>query len=144
VNLWSVYLNEKLKGIPSWETHEAITLEKRAERMQSYMDAGANFADWSVWTALESYLQIQEAFGWVAYQEVFKEYRGLSAGQAPSTEQAVINQWVMRLSKTVNFNLGPFYVTWGLPVNQATLDSIADLPEWEDNPMKAYEAPQTP
>jgi len=141
VNLWSVYLNEKLKGVPSWETHEAITLEKRAERMQSYMDAGANFDDWSVWTALESYLQIQEAFGWETYTNIFGQYRALSAGAAPSSEQGIIDQWVVRLSNTVNKNLGPFYVTWGLPVSQTALDSIADLPDWEENPMKSFDVP---
>lgn len=56
VNLWFVYFNEKLKGFFSWEIHGAITMEKRVERMKNYMDVGVNFDDWSVWTALESYL----------------------------------------------------------------------------------------
>ncbi len=64
-NLWSVYLFEEWVGKPRAEGHDAIRPLDRRQRMQAYFKGGGNFErDWSVWTALETYLQVQEAFGW--------------------------------------------------------------------------------
>jgi hypothetical protein len=37
---------------------------------------------------------------------------------------------MMRFSRTVNRNLGPFFQAWGLPVTDKALASIASLPAW--------------
>ncbi|MEC9070823.1 MAG: M60 family metallopeptidase, partial [Myxococcota bacterium] len=109
-NLWSVYVSEEVFGIDRSVAHPALDPAAREERTASYLAGGADFwEEWSVWTALETYLQLQETFGWVLYQNLFPEYRKLSEGDSPQTDQERINQWVVRSSEQVGMNLGPFY-----------------------------------
>ncbi len=132
-NLWSVYVYEEVVGRNRDETHEAIRPEARAARLAAYLGGGANFADWSVWVALETYLQLQEAFGWQLLTDLMTEYRELR--DVPRDDPQRIDTWVVRSSTHAGVNLGPFYVAWGLPVSQAALDVVAELPAWADDPM---------
>ena len=132
-NLWSVYVYEEVVGRHRDETHEAIRPEARAARMAAYLAGGADFGDWSVWVALETYLQLQEAFGWRLLTELFVEYRALR--DVPRDDAQRIDTWVVRSSTHAGVNLGPFYVAWGLPVSQAALDVVAELPAWAEDPM---------
>ncbi len=138
VNLWSIYAMEKVVGLPSSQTHPAISPENRQQRILDYLASGPDFGQWSVWTALETYLQLQEGFGWAAYQSVFAEYYGLTPSEQPANEQEVIDQWLVRFSMAVERNLGPFFQAWAIPVSPAALDAVADLPAWGENPMLPY------
>jgi len=134
VNLWSVYISETLFGIDRGVAHEALAPAARAQRMADYLAGGARFENWSVWTALETYLQLQEAFGWAPFTALFREYHGLQPGTFPD-EQTKIDQWVIRSSRAFERNLGPFYAAWGLPISAAARDAAAELPPWEEDPM---------
>lgn len=57
-NLWSVYVHEKVLGIPRNKAHEALRPACRKERIKGYLEEGAQLKDWSMWTALETYLQV--------------------------------------------------------------------------------------
>ena len=138
-NLWSVYVSEVYLGLDLGSSHPAINLEKRKERLASYLATGPDFSKWSVWTALETYLQLEEAFGWGFYAPLFTEYRNLNANEKPKNNQERIDQWVIRSSKAVEFNLGPFYVSWGFPIDDAVINEVAALPEWADNPMLNFD-----
>ena len=103
-----------------------------AEKFAKYTAGGKpDFAKWQSdpFLALAMYVQLQHAFGWDAYKKVFAEYRALPAGERPKTVER-IDQWMVRYSKTVNRNLGPFFQAWGLPVTDPALASIAKLPAW--------------
>jgi len=76
------------------------------------------------------YAQMQEAFGWDAYRWVFATYLALPDAERPRTDDEKRDQWLVRFSRTVGRNLGPFYEAWGVPTSQAARDSIASLPEW--------------
>ena len=134
-NLWSVYIYETVVGRESTNTHEAIGAEQRAARRAAYLDGGANFADWSVWVALDTYLQLQEAFGWALLTDLMVEYRALANADQPADDPDRIDQWVVRSAHAAGVNLGPFYLAWGFPVSPAALDAIADLPPWDGDPM---------
>ncbi|XP_050187438.1 TRPM8 channel-associated factor 2 isoform X4 [Myiozetetes cayanensis] len=56
-NLWSVYVHEKVLGIPRHQAHQALKSQCRQERIKEYLRKGAQLKDWNVWTALETYLQ---------------------------------------------------------------------------------------
>ena len=136
VNLWSVYVYEEVLGISRDVAHSALAPDDRAQRIEDYLAGGADFwADWSVWTALETYLQLQEAFGWEFFVDLFAEYNGLSGAEEPSGDQARIDQWVERSSLAAGRDLGPFYEAWGFPVSEEVLDSISTLPVWLEDPM---------
>ena len=134
VNLWSVYVSEAVFGIDRGVAHEALSPQTRADRMARYLAGGANFESWSVWVALESYLQLQEAFGWAPFTALFREYRDLPAGMFAG-EQAMIDEWVMRSSRAFGHDLGPFYAAWGLPISAAARREAARSPAWDEDPM---------
>ncbi len=135
-NLWSVYLFEELVGIDRDETHRAISPLNRRQRIKTYFGNGRNFEEeWNVWTALETYLQLQEAFGWEPFRKVFDEYNRLPESEWPKTQQDRNDQWVIRFSKAVGKNLVPFFEAWNLPMSDSVQEELQSLPAWEDHPV---------
>ena len=139
-NLWSVYLFEEYVGKDRDDTHRAIGPLNRRQRIVDYFGKGADFqASWSVWTALETYLQIQERFGWEPFIAVFDEYNRLPRDQWPKSQQEKNDQFVVRLSKATYHNLVPFWRTWGLPLSEGIESELVDLPIWEDHPVAKFQ-----
>lgn len=81
------------------------------------------------------YLQLQEAFGWDAFKQVFAQYRGLRAEERPRTTSQKVDLWVITFSKTVGRNLAQFHRAWGFPVSREAESQIADLPSWMPNEL---------
>ncbi|XP_037370968.1 TRPM8 channel-associated factor 2-like [Talpa occidentalis] len=135
-NLWSVYVHETVLGIPRAQAHPALSPPEREKRIKTYLDKGAHLRDWEVWTALETYLQLQEAFGWEPFTELFAEYQTLSS--LPKDKADKMNLWVQKFSNKVQKNLAPFFESWGWPVRKEVAESLACLPAWQENPMRAY------
>ncbi len=134
VNLWSVYAMENVVGITRAEGHPALAPADRAARIDAYIDGGRNYAaDWSVWTALETYLQVQERFGWAPFQRLFARYR--AEGSAPANEQARLDRWAQWSSEEVGMDLTPFYLAWGWPLSPSVADGLSALPDWTDHPL---------
>ena len=132
-NLWSVKMYDSL-GISAADGHSALSASNRAARLAWYRanKVMGNSVSWNVWVALETYMQLQEAFGWSFYATIFTQYRGISD---PGTDAARINEWVRRSSFVADRNLGPFYQAWGFQVTHSVLDEIANLPAWAEDPM---------
>ncbi|XP_074123751.1 TRPM8 channel-associated factor 2-like isoform X2 [Sminthopsis crassicaudata] len=135
-NLWSVYVHEMVLGIHRSQAHPDLTPSKRETRIKEYLRKGAPLNEWSVWTALETYLQLQEAFGWEPFTQIFTKYKTLSG--VPNNNPGKMNLWVKEFSHQVQRNLAPFFQSWGWPVQEEVAASLACLPEWQENPMKAY------
>lgn len=57
-NLWSVYIHETVLDIPRYKAHPALKPEERKARIKTHVEGGANLTDWTVWTCLETYLQV--------------------------------------------------------------------------------------
>lgn len=134
-NLFSVYASENYFGLDRSVAHSALDPASRADRMADHLGSGAPFEDWSVWVALESYLQLQEAFGWSLYIDVFTHFREQPASDWPADDQARIDQWVVATSAAAGVDLGPFFVAWGLPVSEWAVEEASVFPLWEDDPM---------
>jgi hypothetical protein len=134
-NLFSVYVSEEVVGIDRGEAHSAISDESRVIRISDYLATGPDFGSWSVWTALETYLQLQEKFGWAPFTQVFTEQRALSDAESPGADQARIDFWVLGMSEATNRDLVPFFTAWGFPVSQSTIDATAGLDPWLDHPL---------
>jgi len=138
-NLWSVYIYEEFIGKNRDETHSAIRPLDRKQRVNSYFQKGANFSsDWSVWTALETYLMVQEEFGWEPFTKTFIEYNNLPKEDWPNGQDEINDQWVIRLSRACGKNLAPFWKAWNLPLSSDVDRELKDLPVWEDHPVKRF------
>lgn len=138
-NLWSVYVHETVLGIPRDQAHPALSPSKREERIKEHLDKGAPLKDWNVWTALETYLQLQETFGWEPFTQLFAEYQTLS--HFPQNNAGRMNLWVKKFSEKVQKNLVPFFETWGWPIQKEVAESLSCLPLWQDHPMSIYVHP---
>ncbi len=136
--LWALYLIEERLGGSRDTAWPTITPAERRAGLEAHMAAGAPAPLWRSWTALETYLQLQEAFGWALFTQLFQEYRLIPFEQIPRLAQARIDQWVLRSSRAAGVDLGPFYETWGLSVSPAILAQTAELPEWAEDPMAEF------
>lgn len=80
--------------------------------------------------------QLQEAFGWDPFIQLFAEYQTLS--DIPQDNAGKMNLWVKKFSGKVQRNLAPFFKAWGWPVQEEVAESLAGLPPWEGNPLRVY------
>src|SRR5262249_28410691 len=101
-NLFTIYVFDKVCALSPTRAHEAISDAARARNLKAYL-AAPDFEKWKrdAFLALIMYIEVQEAFGWDAYQKVFAEYRALAPGDRPRTDDAKRDQWLVRLSRTV-------------------------------------------
>ncbi len=129
--LFAIYVMEKLCHIPV-KSNQHGSAEFRAAQMAKYNFAKPNFEQWKgdQWIGLTTYLQLQQEFGWEAFQHVFAQYAGLAESQRPKSDTEKRDQWMMRFSRQVHRNLGPFFQAWGIPTSERARASIADLPAW--------------
>lgn len=130
-NLFTLYVFERACNMPV-SAHQRISGETRAKKIKDYLAGGADFNQWKrdPFLALMMYVQLQEEFGWDAFKKVFAEYRDLPRNERPKNDDEKRDQWLVRFSRTVGHNLGPFFQAWGVPTSDEARASIADLPEW--------------
>lgn len=135
-NLWSVYVHEEVLGIDRAKAHPAMASEKRKGRAQEYVKGGRKLSDWSMWVALETYMQLQEKFGWDAFKKVFGAYHKMT--DFPKNNDGKMNLYAETFSQTVGMNLAGFFKAWGWPIETATEKKLSNLPAWCDHPMVQY------
>jgi len=130
-NLFTLYALDSVVGV-SPDEQERFTRGAIREEFAAHRRAGAPFATWKSkpFLALLMYVQLQRAFGWDAFKRVFAEYRALPKSERPADDAEKRDQWLMRFSRTVNRDLGPFFEAWRIPTSPAARASVADLPEW--------------
>ena len=131
VNLFSLYIMDKVCDVPD-KGHPSITKQARKRNTDRYFADGCDFEKWKrdPFLALCMYIQLQETFGWEPFTKVFKEYRTLTEEQRPQSDDEKRDQWMVRFSRAVGRNLGPFFQAWAVPTTEKARSSIADLPGW--------------
>ena len=130
VNLFTMYIFDKVCAIPPEKGR--MTEANVQKQYVSHFRNGCPFNEWKSkpFLALYMYYQLQQEFGWDAFKKVFAEYRDLPNSARPKTDDERRDQWMVRFSRTVGRNLGPFFKAWGVPTSAAAQASISDLPAW--------------
>lgn len=129
-NLFSVYAIEKAcKPAPGRRGHAAVD---SPPSVAAYLERGARFEEWKAepFLALQTYLLVQQAFGWEPFQAVFAEYSRLAPAERPKDDAEKRDQWMVRLSRATQRDLGPYFEAWGIPISPAARASVAELPDW--------------
>lgn len=129
-NLFALHAIDTIcKPAPGDRGHEAVN---QPPSIAKYVAGGAKFEQWQrePFLALQTYIQMQHAFGWEPFKQVFAEYRALPKDQRPHNDAEKRDQWMVRFSRRVGRNLGPFFQAWGIPTSDAARKSIAELPLW--------------
>ncbi|XP_029027204.2 TRPM8 channel-associated factor homolog [Betta splendens] len=135
-NLWSVYVHEEVLGINRAQAHSHLTVAERTTRIEKYVRRGRDLNKWDVWVALETYLQLQERFGWDAFKKVFAAYHTMS--NVPGDNNGKMNLYAETFSQTVQLNLCGFFKAWGWPIEASTEQKLSNLPPWTDHPLVKY------
>lgn len=130
VNLFSLYVFEKVFQIQSAETRTELTRKWQQRAIERYLAAEKPFEMWrkDAFLALTMYVQLIEKYGWDAFTQTFAGYRQLPDEERPRSDEARRDQWMVRFSQTVGENLGPFFEAWGIPTTEKARASINDLP----------------
>jgi len=131
VNLFTLYVFEKLCGKKPREANNCLAMPQRDQSLKMYL-ATRDFSKWQrdPGLALLMYVQLQEGFGWEPYIKLFAEYRDLPKSERPKNDDEKRDQWMVRFSKAVGKNLGPFFETWGVPTSEKACGEISGLPKW--------------
>ncbi|WP_165226781.1 M60 family metallopeptidase [Aquisphaera insulae] len=141
-NLMVLYVFDKVLGLRFDSGHPDIRdRAKRDRRIKDFMAKGSSFEKWKEdpFLALMMYIQLYEAFGPAPFQAAFAEYAKLPDQERPRSDDEKRDQWLVRLSKAVGKNLGPFFRAWGMPTSEGARASVQSLPAW----MPAgFEAPK--
>ncbi len=133
VNLFSLYVFEKMCGLgPKDKIHGGVLPANRERSLKKYLEDGKKFEKWQrdPFLALYMYSMMQEDFGWEPFTKVFKEYRAAEKSELPKNDDDKRDQWMVRFSRMVGKNLGPFFDAWGVPTSQEAKKSISSLSAW--------------
>lgn len=131
-NLFSLYAFEKICHSNPLEAHPALAKGAWIRNMNRYIAAGAQFEKWKQdpFVGLIMYIQLKNTFGWEPFVKTFTQYQEVPASERPKNDDQKRDQWMVRFSKTIGKNLGPFFQAWGVPTSDAARESIKDLPQW--------------
>jgi hypothetical protein len=130
--LFSLYIINELCHFPPTQGRASLGSPQQTKARAAYLAGGRNFETWKKepFLALQMYIQLINGFGWDALKKVIADYRPLAAGQRPKTDEEKRDQWMIRYSRTIRRNLGPFFDSWGVPVSAEAKAAVASLPKW--------------
>ncbi|HEY0866829.1 MAG TPA: M60 family metallopeptidase [Fimbriimonas sp.] len=125
-NFYSLLAMERIAGKGIWDR---LGKEKQA-KLEAHLEAGAPYDKWKgdPFLALTLYAQLIDAFGWDALSAVIKGYGDQEGQDWPDLKKR--DEWMVRYSRQVNRNLGPFFQAWGVPTSAEARDSIRGLETW--------------
>ena len=113
--------------------HSAITKEKRKEYIQTVKKASDKWAAWksNPFLSLTTYIQLVEGFGWDPMKAYLHSFGDTAKfGPDPKSDEETRDQFLIRYSKLVNKNLGPFFDAWGIPVSSSAKAEVSKLETW--------------
>jgi hypothetical protein len=110
--------------------HPAITDASAQKDYARWVESGYDWGTGGPFLRLRPYIELQQAFGWEPFKKVFAQYNNLPEAERPKTDLERNDQWMVRFSKAVGKDLGPFYQKWHIETSQQARDSIKNLPEW--------------
>ncbi len=133
VNIFSMYAIETICDPPRsaggwgrmWDAGA------RADAVRRMIRAGG-FDKVDLGGRLVMYRELREAFGWDAFKKTFRDYLDAPEEMLPKTDTEKRDQWMIRFSKSVGRDLGPFFATWKLGVTDKARRQVAALkvPGW--------------
>lgn len=112
--------------------HPNITPEARRAHVQKIRAATDKWAVWKSdpFLALTTYIQLVQGFGWESWRRYLHSFADPAFGPAPADDAQRRDQFLVRYSKIVGRNLGPFFEFWGIPVSSAAQQAVAGLEGW--------------
>lgn len=131
-NILALYVWDTVLHRPREEAHPNVKRAWFESAWKQYVAGGRSYEKLKSdpFLFLHLYITLQEQFGWEPFKKVFAEYRTLKPEERPQNDEQKRDQWMVRMSRAVGRNLGPYFERWNVPTSQAARDSIKDLPAW--------------
>lgn len=132
VNIFSHYALEQVYGRASDRGSRETVIEKTRQ----YLSRPLDDRNWmtvngALFERLAFYQVLSYEFGWEPFKQVFREYRALPLDQHPRSDIDRASDFLVRMSRATNHNLGPYFTQWGVQVHDAALGEVQSLPAWE-------------
>jgi len=125
VNFFTLYNMEHLCGIPPRKTRMGD--ESIQKRVRQWVSRGKPYEDWcgAPFLALETFVRLQQAYGWQAFEKLFAEYRTLDKAARPKNDAEKRDQWVTRLSRITGENIASVFDAWNIPLSEEARQSCS-------------------
>ena len=132
VNFFTLYNMEHVCGIPPRKTRMGEPGIRDAVR--KWVAGGKRHEDWcrDPFLALETFVRLQQAFGWKPLEELFAEYRTLPQAERPKNDAAKRDQWAVRLSRITGQNIAAVFDAWSIPLSAEARKACAKYPRAAD------------
>jgi len=137
-NIFALYVLEQIDGKTREEDHGAVKAETQAKKWGRYRAMGAPYNEWKSdpFLALGTFMKLIDAFGWDPMKKFFRSFEENTLGPKPKTDEEKRDQWMVRYSKLVGKNLGPYFDACGIPVSSSAKAEVSSLPAWMPPGMK--------
>lgn len=131
-NVLGMYVYEAALGKDWLIGHPQISEDARKEHIQTIKKAANKWQTWksNPFVALTTYIQLIQEFGWESWRNYLHSFDGDQFGPKPNGDDAARDQFLIRYSKIVNKNLGPFFDAWGIQVSDKAKGEVAGLEAW--------------
>lgn len=131
-NVIGMYCYEAVLGKDWLIGHPAISEDARKEHISAIKKANNKWQEWksNPFTALTTYIQLIQAFGWKSWRTYLHSFEDSSFGPPPANDDERRDQFLIRYSKIANKNLGPFFDAWGIPVSSGAKAAVEKLEPW--------------
>jgi len=132
VNFFTLYDLEHICGIPPRKTR--MGEEKIQKQVRKWVAADKSHETWcgEPFLALETFVRLQQTYGWSAFEKLFAEYRTLSKDQRPKNDDEKRDQWVTRLSRITGQNIAAVFDAWNIPISDDARQACAYYPRPAD------------
>jgi hypothetical protein len=128
VNFFTLYNLEHLCGIPPRKTRMGEPgIQKQVRK---WVAGGKRHEEWckEPFLALETFVRLQQAYGWKTFETLFAEYRTLTQEQRPKSDAEERDQWATRLSRITGENIASVFDAWAIPISDEARQACAKYP----------------
>ena len=137
-NVLGMYVYHAVLGKDPLIGHTEISPDALKDHMHSIRKADNKFAVWKKepFTALTTYIQLVDGFGWEAWQKYLHSFADPAFGPAPDNDDQKRDQFLVRYSKITGKNLAEFFAWWGIPVSSSAKAEVSKLEPWMPKGLK--------
>jgi hypothetical protein len=128
VNFFTLYDLEHICGTPPRQTRMGEPgIQKQVRK---WVAAGKPHDEWcrEPFLALETFVRLQQAYGWKAFEALFAEYRALPKEERPKNDAEKRDQWATRLSRITGQNIAAVFDAWNIPLSDTARQACSKYP----------------
>ena len=132
VNFFTLYDLEHICNIPPRKTR--MGEEGIQKQVRKWAAKGRPHDEWckEPFLALETFVRLQQAFGWQAFEKLFAEYRTLGQDERPKNDAEKRDQWALRLSRLTGQDIAAVFDAWNIPLSVAARQTCKKYPRPSD------------